>query len=213
MKDSLCISIGQAALLLGISIVTLRRWDKSGIFKPDYITPGKHRRYCVLRLRAKFFGEENKEDIDFSERVAIAYSRVSSADQKCDLLRQQQILRNYCENKKIKFIELSDCGSGLNYHKKGLKSLLKKICRSEVSELVLTHKDRLLRFGSKLIFDLCGFFGARVTILNGDVAKSFEEELASDVIEIITIFSAKMYGRRSHRNKKLLEKTVDAIGK
>ena len=71
-----------------------------------------------------------------------------------------------------------------------------------MSEIVLTHKDRLLRFGSELIFLICKFFGIRVHIINEDKALTDEQVLAFDVLEIITVFSARLYGKRSHKNRK-----------
>ena len=68
--------------------------------------------------------------------------------------------------------------------------------------MVLTHKDRLLRFGSPLLFKLCEFYNCEVVILEKQLNKSFEHELVADVIEIMTVFTAKMYGKRSHRNRK-----------
>lgn len=71
--------------------------------------------------------------------------------------------------------------------------------------MVVTHKDRLLRFGSELIFSLCEQFGTEVVIINRTEDASFEEDLAADVLEIITVFSARLYGSRSHKNKKIVE--------
>lgn len=93
----------------------------------------------------------------------------------------------------------------MNYNKKGLKKLLSKILNGEISRLVLTHKDRLLRFGAELIFALCETKEIEVVLINKGDEPSFEEELASDVLEIITVFSARLYGSRSRKNKKLIE--------
>ena len=70
---------------------------------------------------------------------------------------------------------------------------------------MLTHKDRLLRFGSELVFSLCEIYGVEVVIINRTEDSTFEEDLAKDVLEIITVFSARLYGSRSHKNKKLVE--------
>jgi len=99
---------------------------------------------------------------------------------------------------------------GLNYQKKGLKLLIKKICCSSIQRIVLTHRDRLLRFGSELIFSLCEQFGVEVVIINASENSSFEDDLVQDVLEIITVFSARLYGSRSKKNKKLLESLKDA---
>ena len=66
---------------------------------------------------------------------------------------------------------------------------------------MLTHKDRLLRFDSELIFKLCKHFGIRVVILNEQNTQNFEETLSQDVIELMTVFCARLYGSRSHKNK------------
>ena len=96
---------------------------------------------------------------------------------------------------------IEDLGSGMNYRKKGLKRLLDLIFSKKIKRLVLTHKDRLLRFGSDLIFTLCEMHNVEIVIINQGQDMSFEEELAQDVPEIITVFSARMYGARSKKNK------------
>ncbi len=83
------------------------------------------------------------------------------------------------------------------------------IVDSKVERLVLTHKDRLLRFGSELIFSLCEQFGTEVVIINRTEDSTFEEDLAPDVLEIITVFSARLYGSRSHKNRKIVEELRD----
>ncbi len=106
---------------------------------------------------------------------------------------------------------IADLGSGMNYRKKGLKRLLDGIVEDEVGRLVLTHKDRLLRFGAELIFALCQTRQVEVVIINQGEDTNFEEELASDVLEIITVFSARLYGSRSHRNQKLIDGVRAAV--
>ena len=103
------------------------------------------------------------------------------------------------------FEVISDLGSGMNYHKKGLKRLLDDILDNKIDRLVLTHKDRLLRFGAELVFALCEARQVEVVIINQGENLSFEEELAQDVLEIITVFSARLYGSPSKKNKKLIE--------
>lgn len=113
-----------------------------------------------------------------SNRKTIAYARVSSHDQKEDLVRQQQVLEIYCANQGWTFELISDLGSGMNYKKKGLNKLLEAIMNDEIGRLVLTHKDRLLRFGAELVFALCEAKSVEIVILNKGENLSFEEELA-----------------------------------
>ncbi len=139
-------------------------------------------------------------------RKTIAYARVSSSDQKDDLIRQVQVLELYCSKLGLDYEVITDLGSGMNYYKKGLTKLLNLILRGQVKRLVLTHKDRLLRFGAELGFSICEAKEVEVILINkGDENVRFEEELVKDVLEIITVFSARLYGSRSKKNKKLLE--------
>ena len=130
---------------------------------------------------------------------------MSSHDQKEDLERQASALEIYCVQKGWNFQVIKDLGSGMNYQKKGLKALLTMILEGKAKRLVLTHKDRLLRFGAELIFALCEAQQIEVVIINKGDEVSFEEELAQDVLEIIIVFSARLYGSRSKKNKKLIE--------
>lgn len=189
------ISISKASKLKGVSISTLRRWESEGKIKASRTLNG-HRRYSVKELL----------DLKSNTSLTIAYSRVSSTSQKEDLFRQQQILELYCAAKGWQFQLISDIGSGLNYQKKGLQQLIRIINLKEIDRLVLTDQDRLLRFGSELIFSLCHLNNVEVVIINQtESPSSYEEDLAKDVLEIITVFSAKLYGSRSKRNRKLME--------
>lgn len=195
------VSIGEAAQIKGVSIETVRNWEEKGILVPQR-TEGGHRRYKLTDL----VGVETQ-----SRKVTIAYARVSSQDQKSDLERQSLVLSAYCESNGWKYQLIQDLGSGLNYKKKGLRKLIGLILDEEVDRLVITNKDRLLRFGSELIFSLCEHFGIEVLILNRKEDSSYEEDLAKDVLEIITVFSARLYGSRSHKNQKILENLVKSL--
>ena len=99
----------------------------------------------------------------------------------------------------------------MNYHKKGLRELLQRIMRNDVERLVVTHKDRLLRFGAELVFALCEEFQTEVVIINKSEGASYEDELTQDVLEIITVFSARLYGSRSHKNNQLIARMKEVI--
>ncbi|MBJ7449551.1 MAG: IS607 family transposase [Parachlamydiales bacterium] len=190
------IKIGKAAKILGVSVQTLRRWEEIGYLVPDRKSTGDTRYYNLDKLMDKKVLESD---------LTIGYARVSSHDQKEDLKRQAEALSTYCIKQGWNFEILQDLGSGMNYQKKGLKTLLDAIVEKKISRLVLTHKDRLLRFGAELIFALCEKRQIEIVIINKGDDVSFEEELAQDVLEIITVFSARLYGSRSRKNKKLIE--------
>lgn len=192
------ISIGEVAELKAVSVDTVRRWEKEGKIK-SVRTDGGHRRYRLA---------------DFVEQKTgktIAYARVSSHDQKSDLDRQDAVLSAYCQSKEWNFEVIRDLGSGMNYRKKGLSKLLNALLDGDVARLVITNKDRLLRFGSELVFSVCEYHEVEVVILNKKDDSTFEEDLASDVLEIITVFSARLYGSRSHKNKKIIENLAKSI--
>ena len=192
------IKIGEVAKLLGVSLQTLRRWEISGQLTPDKKTIGGTRYYDIDRL----LGVSSKAK---EPSLTYAYARVSSHDQKQDLQRQKEALSTYCIKQGWNYEILSDLGSGMNYKKRGLKTLLDAILGRKIVRLVLTHKDRLLRFGAELIFTLCEIHKVEVVIMNQGEDLSFEEDLAKDVLEIITVFSARLYGSRSRQNKKFVE--------
>lgn len=197
-------SIGEAAKYLGVSVSTLRRWEIDGKLVPER-TQGQQRRYPISLLAS------NLTKVSSQNRLTLAYARVSSYDQKSDLERQKQLLEMYCASKGWSFEIVSDLGSGMNYNKKGLKRLINSILMGGIGRLVITHKDRLLRFGAELIFSICEMKNVEVIIVNQGDEPTFEEELAKDVLEIITVFSARLYGSRSNKNKKIIENLKNVV--
>lgn len=197
--------------MLGVSVPTLRRWDTEGRLRPDERTAGGQRRYDLGKLRP----EQSRAD-EQASRKTLAYARVSSHDQKDDLERQKQVLEVYCARQGWTFEIVSDLGSGMNYDKKGLRRLLAAIISGQIGRLVVTHKDRLLRFGAELVFAVCAAKEVEVVILNqGELNQgedtTFEEDLAQDVLEMITVFSARLYGSGSHKNRKMLDGIKAAV--
>ena len=198
------VAIGEASKALDVSITTLRRWEAEGKLIPER-TAGRQRRYDLAKLKPEWFHAAQED------RKTIAYARVSSHDQKDDLERQKQVLELYCAKQGWTFEVIADLGSGMNYNKKGLKRLLEEIIEGRVGRLVVAHKDRLLRFGAELVFAICEAKDVEVLIINQGVDTTFEQDLAEDVLEIITVFSARLYGSRSRKNRKLLDGVKRAV--
>ncbi len=121
------------------------------------------------------------------------------------------MLERYCARQGWTFEVIADLGSGMNYHKKGLKRLLDAISDGQVGRLVITHQDRLLRFGAELVFAICEARNVEVVILNQGEDATFEEDLEKDVLEISTVFSARLYGSRSRKNQKLIAGVKAAV--
>jgi len=121
------------------------------------------------------------------------------------------MLEMFCSAHGWQFEVISDLGSGMNYHKKGLRKLLEAILSGQIGRLVITHKDRLLRFGAELVFSICEARNVEVLIMNQGEDTTFEEDLAKDVLEIVTVFSARLYGSRSHKNKRMIDQMKKAV--
>jgi len=187
-------------MILGTTPGTLRKWEISGEVVPARKTKGGTRYYAVDDLIG----------VNTSALTTLAYARVSSHSQKADLDRQHAMLEAYCAAKGWRTTVIRDLGSGMNYRKKGLHQLLEAILRKTTKRLVLTHKDRLLRFGAELVFTLCELQAVEVVIIHKGDQPTFEEELANDVLEIITVFSARLYGSRSKKHKNMMKALEDA---
>jgi len=97
---------------------------------------------------------------------------------------------------------IEDIGSGINYHKRGLRKLITEIILGKVKRIILTYKDRLLRFGSEILYQICRLKNIEVVTLHQREARKFEQELVEDVLSILTVYSAKIYGRSSHKKRK-----------
>ena len=194
------VKIGEAAKLLGVSVQALRNWEVEGKIMPSHRTPGGQRMYDLAELLGV-------NDLTYP---TIAYARVSSSDQKKDLERQHAVLEAFCDKNGWQTEIIRDLGSGMNYNNQGLGRLLELMVHGQMSRLVITHKDRLLRFGAEIVFRICELKGIEVVIINKSKQPSFEEELTRDVMEIMTVFCAKLYGRRSHKSKKMAE-AIDKI--
>lgn len=191
------LSITDAAKFLGVDISTLRRWEDEGKIKPDR-TPGGHRRYDKDLLISLSLKRKNL-------KLAIAYARVSSQDQKDDLQRQIDNISMYCTARGYQFRVISDLGSGLNYSKKGLLELIELICSNEIDRIVVNYKDRLIRYGYEIIEEVCKHHNVTIEVINNTEDKTYEEELVEDVLSIITVFSSRLYGSRSHKIKKITD--------
>jgi excisionase family DNA binding protein len=190
------LSIAEASEYLGVCQDTLRKWERAGKITA-HRTEGGHRRYAKEDL-VKF------KKTDPSDRYTVAYCRVSSNDQKDDLQRQIDTVSAYCAAKGYQFKVISDLGSGLNYNKKGLRELIDLICSKSIERIVINYKDRLIRFGYEMVEQLCEIYNVQIEIINLTEDKTYEEELVEDVLSIITVFSSRLYGSRSHKINKIV---------
>jgi len=189
INDILCcymkyLSSRIASEIIGVHSNTLRNWAKSGKIQ-HIITPSGQRKYNV----EAFLGQT-------IESVQICYCRVSSYKQRDDLERQVKFMQAKYPNAKI----VKDIGSGLNYKRKGLKSILERAMRGDKLEIMVAHKDRLARFGFELIEWIVQQSGGKVVVLK-QTNLSPEQELTNDLLSILHVFSCRMHGLRNYKNQ------------
>jgi putative resolvase len=178
-------------LLIGRTTQTLQRWDRLGILRASRSITNRryytHDQYLSL-VRPKALYHKR-----------IVYCRVSSNGQKKDLLSQKQAVENFCFHAGKTIDEkFEDIGSGLNYKRKSFLKLMEMVERGEVSEIVIAHKDRLVRFGFEWFEKFCYDHGAKIVVMNSE-ALSPEEEMTKDLLSIIHCFSSRLYGLRKYK--------------
>ncbi|WP_148882043.1 IS607 family transposase [Thermococcus aciditolerans] len=193
---------GEVAKKLGVSKMTVLRWIKAGKLKAHRI--GKEYRVPESEIKRILEGK-------IPNKVVI-YARVSSRDQKEDLERQVEYLKNYSSSKGYQVAKiLTDISSGLNENRKGLKQLFKLIESGEVTKVVITHRDRITRFGFKYLEQYFNSHGVEIEVIFDDEEKTPEKELVEDLLAIVTSFAGKLYGMRSHKKKRLVEAVKNAL--
>ena len=194
------LSIGKFAKSLGVSIQTLRNWDKEGKLKPTYVTENGYRYYSEDLLN-KF---RNIKNVNKIKKKNILYARVSTKNQKDELNRQIDNLKQYAYSKGYSFEIITDIGSGINYKKEGLLKMINLVECGEVDRIIVLYKDRLIRFGYDLIEYICKLNDTKIEIVdNSNISK--EQELTEDLIQIITVFANRLYGARSKKTINLIK--------
>ena len=181
------------AELLNVSVLTLQRWDNAGKLKA-FRTP-TNRRYYTYEQYQKYMG------ITSSNKKTVIYTRVSTSNQKDDLKKQVEFLKQYVNAKGI-IVDtvIEDYGSGLNYNRKQWNKLIDECMTNEISTIIITHKDRFVRFGFDWFEKFLNKFGVKFIIVNNE-SLSPQEELVQDIISILHVFSCKIYGLRKYKKK------------
>jgi putative resolvase len=187
-------------LLVGKTTKTLQRWDRQGVLKAHRSIT--HRRYYTHDQYVLVTGQKS------TKRRLVTYCRVSSAGQKKDLISQKNAVESFCFSAgKVIDEKLEDIGSGLNYKRKQFVLLMEMVERGEVSEIVIAHKDRLVRFGFEWFEKFCNDHGVSILVMNGE-SLSPEQEMTKDLLSIIHCFSSRLYGLRKYK-KKIIEMAKD----
>ena len=175
------VSSSEACKFFGVTAQTLRRWDRKNKIQVK-ITEGGHRRYLITKKSPT--------------RKKIIYARVSSKKQSADLKRQVK----YLQSKYPDYQLITDIGSGINFKRKGLKTVLDYLFKEDLQELVVATSDRLTRFGIELFEDLFFRFNAQLTVIDNESDKTQQQELAEDLLSIVTVFTARYHGSRNYKH-------------
>ena len=175
-----------AAKALGYNVDYLRQLAKQGKI-PTIRTPGGHRRYAIQ----EYIDTQRESGI-----TTLCYCRVSGKAQAADLASQVAYMREKFPEAEV----IEDFGSGINFKRKGLQRILERLLRGDKLRIVVAHRDRLARFGGEVIRFLVEQNGGEVVVLN-QTSLSPEQELTADLLEILHVFSSRMYGLRRYTDK------------
>lgn len=193
------LSIGQAALLIGVCTKSLRRWDEKGVLKSDFRTKGNHRRYDKKKLFRIIGKRERREPLGNTTRCAL-YGRVSSSKQKKsgDLKRQLDALKEYSKKRDYKiFHAYSDVGSGLNDKRRGLLRMLKDATFGKFDKIVVNYNDRLARFGLQIVKEHLQSWSVDLEVVHPEIVdNSPHAELITDLTAILYSFMGRLYRMR-----------------
>jgi predicted site-specific integrase-resolvase len=179
----------EASKFFNVSENTLRTYANTGKIKYT-TTDGGHRRYLI---------NEPTNSIRQPEYKKIIYARVSSRKQSNDLERQSKFLTTkYPEHTLI-----TDIGSGINFERTGFKRILEGVFNGRIQEVVVAHKDRFTRFGYSL-FEWIFKQHNSILICDSESETDEQQELSDDLMAIITVFTARYYGKRKYNKKPIL---------
>lgn len=184
---------------IGKSTTTLRRWDKEGRLTAKR-TPAGHRFYDESDVR-KALG------IEPSKRKTVVYCRVSSRHLLAELKAQETAMQQFCLGAGIAVDDwISEVGSGLDYGRKNFLSIVSDIGNGNIYQLILAHKDRLVRFGFEYFESFATENGCEILVANQE-RLSPQQELVEDLMVIIDRFSHRLEGL--HKYKKLLKQAAE----
>lgn len=185
--------IHEMAEKLGVSVKTLQRWDNAGKLKAKR-TPSNQRYYTEDQY-LDYMGLEHKKP----QRKAVAYTRVSSRNQKDDLKNQIDFIRTFANARGVILDEyIEDIGSGLNYNRSKWNELLQAVMRDEISTIYVTYKDRFIRFGFEWFENLCKQHQTEIIVLNHEET-SPDKEIVEDLVSIVNAFSSQVDGLKKYK--------------
>jgi len=197
--------VSELARLLGVSRVTVIKWIRSG-------------RIHAYNINGYYYIPESEVEkllkgIPATVKRVAVYARVSGNTQKDDLERQVASLEEYVRKQfpHAEYIVVRDVASGLKEDRRGLRKLIDLARRKQVDAIVIAYRDRLTRFGFTYLEELFKAYGVRVIVAFQEEPKDYTQELIEDLIEVVTSFAGRIYGKRSHKYRKVVEAVEQAV--
>lgn len=192
----------QVSQILNVSVKTLQNWDKQQKLVA-FRDKASNRRYYTEQQINQFLGKKDR----IANKIVI-YSRVSTNTQKSDMINQVEFLKTYA-NARGYIVDdiITDIGSGLNYTRKKWNQLLRDVMDKKISKIIISHKDRFIRFGYDWFYNLCQSFGCDIEVVNNEKT-SPEQEVVDDLISIIHCFSCRVYGLRKYKSEIIKDKDL-----
>jgi len=185
----------EVSQILNVTVRTLQEWDRTGKLEAKR-TPTTDRRYYTQDQINEYLGKRNR----ISDKIVI-YARVSSNSQKPDLLSQVEFLKQYANAKGYIVDEvITEIGSGLNYERKKWNELIQGIEEKRISKVIVSHRDRFIRFGYEWFERFVENCGCNIEVVNNETT-SPQEEMIQDLVSIIHCFSCRIYGLRKYKTK------------
>ena len=176
--------------LLDITQPTLGTYCKKGVIRYEISPTGK-----------RIYNDEDVYAIlnKGNKRLNYIYARVSSSNQKNDLLRQVENLNNFCINSGIQVDSVfKDIASGISFeNRKEFFKLLDDVIDHKVAKVIITYKDRLSRVGFDLFYHLFKKFGTEIIVASQIGSEKLDsEEIFEEIISLLHCYSMKMYSKR-----------------
>jgi predicted site-specific integrase-resolvase len=212
------VTSAQARKVFNVSSFTLRNWANTGSINARAITNVSGRKTWLYDLESigTLVGQEDNtsqpDRHDNQANATVIYCRVSSNKQLPDLDRQKALLSSAFPDCEV----ITDVGSGINYNKPGLTKLVEMVCREQIGRIVVTFKDRLLRFGFELFEKMCKEHKVQIVVYSDEHRDEQElkdmetQELQEDLLSIVNVFVARRNGKKGGVLKRLRKEQTAA---
>jgi putative resolvase len=203
-EGSRLIPVGEAAKQLSVSDQTIRNYCSDGELE-FLVTAGGHRRISMASIRRWQGHDETPQE----DRLTAIYSRCSTSTQtkEGNLERQKQRLLEYCDAEldgRENVLVIAETGSGLNESRKGYQRLIELVLAGKLERIVVEHRDRIARFGTTTFALLCERMNVELIVTESKVDVSDEEEMASDLMSLVTVYSSRIHGRRGGEESRMV---------